>query len=132
MLKSRRTGDPVVQILPNGVDVAKWAPSEIKKTDTDVAGQNIIAAPWQTPDPNRVRIVATQRLEVRKRTIPLLRAVARARELVPAGTKLELLIVGTGSQDGAVKRWIERNSAGHWVKQAGGDTPRALTAPSSH
>ncbi len=127
MLKSRRTGDPVVQILPNGVDVAKWAPSEIKKTDTDVAGKNIIAAPWQTPDPNRVRIVATQRLEVRKRTIPLLRAVARARELVPAGTKLELLIVGTGSQDGAVKRWIERNSAGHWVKQAGQLTRDQLT-----
>src|SRR5690625_390012 len=119
MLHTRRSKSAQVNALPNGIDLGRWAASIIEKRNTHLAKGTVIAPQWQHPDPKRIRIVATQRLEVRKRTLPLLRAAARAREMLPAGTKLELLIVGEGSQDGAVNRWISRNKAGGWVARAG-------------
>lgn len=119
MLNTRRASDAVVSTLPNGVDLGDWAPSLIRKRESEQTVASSIAPQWEVPDPKRLRIIATQRLEVRKRTLPLLRAVARAQKLTPGDIKLELLIVGTGSQDAAVKRWIKRHNAVHWVKQAG-------------
>jgi len=116
MLTTRRAPAPVVTTLPNGIDLASWVPSKIADSPLNKDG---IMASWQAPEPRRLRVVATQRLEIRKRTIPLLRALARARQMVPAGVQIELLIAGTGSQDRAVNRWIKRNQAGGWVTRAG-------------
>lgn len=81
-----------VGVLPNGLDLAAWAP-----------------APGTTPRAadGVLRLVATQRVAPRKRTRTLVRTLAAARTVLGDGA-VELTIAGDGPDLGRVRREAER------------------------
>ncbi|GMA32218.1 glycosyltransferase family 4 protein [Litorihabitans aurantiacus] len=79
-----------VGVLPNGLDVAAWAPAGEARADDGV-----------------LRLVATQRVAPRKRTRTLVRTLAGAREVLGSGA-VELSIAGDGPDVAAVRREAER------------------------
>jgi len=93
--------DVHVAILPNGIDADEW---------------RIHAAPRH---PNRVVIATVGRLAERKRPRQLLKILRRAREMVPATVRLELIMVGDGPLRRALERTIRRHDMGNWVRLLG-------------
>jgi len=91
-----------VEVLPNGLDMATWAP----------AG----------PDPGRssgpLHLVATMRLVPRKRTLPLVRMVARAAERLPPD-RVRLTVIGSGPSEGRVRAAVTRLGMERQVTLAG-------------
>jgi glycogen synthase len=87
-------GDVEVSVLPNGVDVEAWraAPAPSSLDEGGVPGE--------------VCLVSAMRLTRRKRPLPLVRMVARARAQVPAGIPLRLVVLG----DGPARRSMERQA----------------------
>jgi glycosyltransferase involved in cell wall biosynthesis len=90
-----------VAILPNGVDAGAWHTS---------------VTPTQS---SRVVIATVGRLAERKRPRQLLRMVREAREMVPPGIEIELVIVGDGPLRAALQRSIRRHGMSNWVHLIG-------------
>jgi len=93
-----------VSVLPNGIDVERWKP---------LAGKKI------RPQADGLRVVSAMRLAARKRPIPLLRSMARVRELVPAEVPLRLDIIGEGPDRGRLERFVALHAMGEWVSLPG-------------
>lgn len=99
-----------VRVLPNGINVAEWAPP-MPRTRT----------------PGRpVRIVAAMRLAARKRPKAVLDVVARARELLPSGTPLQLDLLGEGPQRGRLERYVSARGLAGVVRLPGRATREGL------
>lgn len=92
-----------VAVLPNGIDVAQWAPS----------------APLRVPSGRIVQVVSAMRLARRKRPAELVTAVGTARTTLAAGgVDLRLTILGDGPQRGSVER-AARAFGGDWLSLPG-------------
>lgn len=88
-----------VAVLPNGIDVAHWAPAE----------------PLRVPTGAVVEVVSAMRLARRKRPVELVRASGAARaELALQGVDLRLTILGEGPQ----RRFVE-TAGGDWLSLPG-------------
>jgi glycosyltransferase involved in cell wall biosynthesis len=86
-----------VKVLPNGIDVARWAaPAGAPARHADDGTQGI-------------RLVSAMRLAGRKRPLQLLRVVRRVRELAGAAVPLHLDVLGEGPQRGRLERYVARN-----------------------
>lgn len=90
-----------VVILPNGINPALWR------------------VPRRPTNPRRLQIVSVMRLMPRKRPMHLLRVLAEIRRRVPASTELTAVIIGTGPEQPAMERYIERHGMRGWVQLAG-------------
>lgn len=97
--------DARVAILPNGIDAEAWR---------NHGGPR---------HPNRVVIATVGRLAERKRPRQLLSIVRRAREMVPATVRIELVVVGDGPLRQALQRTIHRHNMFDWA---------SLLGPASH
>jgi glycosyltransferase involved in cell wall biosynthesis len=83
-----------VTVLPNGIDVARWAP----RPD----------APAR-PSGDGVRLVSAMRLAGRKRPQHLLHVVRRVRELTGDAVPVQLEVLGEGPQRGRLERYVARH-----------------------
>ena len=95
----------IVNVLSNGIDVDLWAPS-VGSVSARGSGDG-------------VRVVSAMRLASRKRPLPLLRTMARVRELVPAATGIRLDVFGDGPDRGRLERFITAHDMGSWVRMPG-------------
>ena len=96
----RLVGDAVsVGVLPNGIDVARWA------------------APARAGAPRPLRLVTAMRLAARKRPAALVELVARAEAAAGAGS-LTLTILGEGPERAKVERLLRERDLG-WVSLPG-------------
>ena len=102
----------LVTVLPNGIDVEKWA-----------------LAPGQIPlrEPgDSVRVVSAMRLAARKRPLPFLRTMARVRSLVPPDIGIRVEIFGDGPDLGRLRRFVVAHDMGGWVRLRGRVTRQEL------
>jgi glycosyltransferase involved in cell wall biosynthesis len=90
-----------VVILPNGIDPSVWR------------------VPPRPTDPRRLQIVSVMRLMPRKRPMHLLRVLADIRRRLPAETELKAVIIGTGPEQPAMERFLDRHDMRSWVELAG-------------
>ena len=102
----------IVNVLSNGIDVDLWAPS-VGSVSARGSGDG-------------VRVVSAMRLASRKRPLPLLRTMARVRELVPAATGIRLDVFGDGPDRGRLERFIAAHDMGSWVRMPGRVTRQEL------
>jgi glycogen(starch) synthase len=102
----------VINVLSNGIDVDSWATSV-----------NLRAGRVQG---DGVRVVSAMRLAARKRSLPLLRIMARVRALVPADIEIGLEIFGEGPDRGRLERFIASHDMGGWVRLPGRVTRQEL------
>ncbi len=93
-----------VRVLPNGIDVARWAAPT--------------GAPARRAD-DGIQMVSAMRLAGRKRPLQLLRVVRRVRELAGAAVPLHLDVLGEGPQRGRLERYVARNGLGSVVALPG-------------
>jgi glycosyltransferase involved in cell wall biosynthesis len=98
--------DGPVAVLPNGIDVSAWWPHILR------------------PDDGVIRFVTAMRLAARKRPMPLLRIMRRARDLVPAGAPMHLEILGDGPDRRRIERFLREHGMTSWVSLPG-RVPRA-------
>ena len=104
----------IVNVLSNGIDVDRWA------TPTEQAS---VREPG-----DGIRVVSAMRLAARKRPLPLLRIMARVRELVPAETGIRLEIFGDGPDRSRLERFVAAHGMGGWVRLPGRVTREELRA----
>ena len=97
--------DRVVHVLSNGIDVDRWATSA-HQTPVHEVGSDI-------------RVVSAMRLAARKRPMPLLRIMARVRELVSADIGIRLEILGEGPDRRRLERFVGSHDMGGWVHLPG-------------
>ena len=90
-----------VDVVPNGIDLTAWAHVE------------------RVRQPGRLRVISVMRLAPRKRPLALLRILRTAAAGMPAGTKLEAVVVGDGPQAGAMRRFLRRHDLDELVTLAG-------------
>jgi glycogen(starch) synthase len=95
----------VVKVLPNGIDVDRWAAPE--------------HAPSGRAAGEAVRVVSAMRLATRKRPMSLLRTMARVRALVPADIGIRLEILGEGPGRARLERFVAAHDMGGWVSLPG-------------
>lgn len=93
-------GHPVL-VLPNGTDPADW---RVRRADRD---------------PDQVVLVGVMRLSARKRPLPLLRMLRRARSVLSPAVGLRAVIVGEGRQRPALERYLRRHRMAGWVELPG-------------
>lgn len=96
-----------VDVVPNGIDVATWAPP---------AGEAVSRASGAPQAP--LHLVATMRLAPRKRAVPLVDVVAAAAARLPAGA-LRLTLVGDGPARDAVRARVASTGLGDVVDLRG-------------
>jgi len=102
----------IVNVLCNGIDVDRWAlPPE----------QVSVRQPGES-----IRVVSAMRLAARKRPLPLLRTMARVRELAPADTGIRLEIFGDGPDRSRLERFVAAHDMGSWVRLPGRVTREEL------
>lgn len=89
-------GGATVGVLPNGIDVATWAPAEGALTGE-------VTQPGQT-----VRVAAAMRLARRKRPGDLVSVVAEAVARLPEGRRLQVDVFGDGPQRAHLQSRIEQ------------------------
>ena len=107
----RVLGDGVpVSIVPNAVDVDWWRAGCERPDDTGARGGEVV-------------VISLMRMAARKRPVPLLRAMRRARDLVDPAVRMRLVIGGDGPQQARVRRLVGRWGMSDWV-----DLPGRLTA----
>lgn len=92
--------DPVA-VVPNGVDPTAW---------------HVLTRPRS---PERVVVVSTMRLSVRKRPRALVRTMAEVRAALPSSVALELVIIGDGPQRSRLEREIARLGIADWTTITG-------------
>jgi glycosyltransferase involved in cell wall biosynthesis len=95
-----------VLVLPNGIDAARW---RIERSPRD---------------PGRVVVAGVMRLAARKRPLPLLRMLRRARAQLPSTVDLRAVVVGEGRQRPVLERYLRRHRMTGWVELPG-RLPRA-------
>lgn len=93
-----------VEVLPNGIDVARWAPPT-----GDTGGR--------TGGP--VRLVTAMRLAARKRPMALLHLMIRLRQTSPAMEGARLHVVGDGPMRARMERAVRRHGLSEVVELAG-------------
>ncbi|HET7310623.1 MAG TPA: glycosyltransferase family 4 protein [Mycobacteriales bacterium] len=94
-----------VDVVPNGIDPTAW-PHRARN-----------------PEPGRLRVISVMRLAPRKRPVALLRILRAAAASLPAGVRLEAVVVGDGPQAPAMRRYIARHGM-HDVVSLVGHQPR--------
>ncbi len=87
--------------LPNGIDPSLWRVGH------------------RPTNPQRLQIVSVMRLAPRKRPVHLLRILAEIRRRVPAAIELRAVIIGTGPEQAAMERFLDRHRMRDWVELAG-------------
>lgn len=99
-----------VEILPNAIVPEDW--------------------PRCVPDPvpGVLRLVATARLQRRKRVEALVKVVSRVRRLVASTTDVTLDILGDGPERGALEKRIRREGVEEAVRLLGGGDAHAVRA----
>jgi glycosyltransferase involved in cell wall biosynthesis len=107
-----------VEVLPNGIDVATWAPPENAATPER-------ATP---PEGEVVRVVAAMRFARRKRPAAVLEIARAARDLVPPGVGLQLDLFGDGPERRRLERFVDRHEMAGWVSMPGRVTREELRA----
>ena len=95
----------LVNVLPNGIDVDRWATPADQMPKREAGGG--------------IRVVSAMRLAARKRPMPLLRTMARVRALVPADIGISLEILGEGPDRGRLERFVAAHDMGGWVHLPG-------------
>ncbi|MDQ6715582.1 MAG: glycosyltransferase, partial [Actinomycetota bacterium] len=90
-----------VTVVPNGIDVDAWRPREPRA----------VGGP--------VRVVTAMRLAPRKRPVPLLDVVRRARERIPTQVAMRLEILGEGPERARVERYVAGHGMSGWVSLPG-------------
>ncbi len=95
-----------VDVLPNGVDLDRWAPHG----DPERADRPGERGP--------LRLVATMRLAPRKRAVPLVRAVAEAARRLPPD-RLRLTVLGSGPARASVQAAVADSGLEHLVELRG-------------
>jgi glycosyltransferase involved in cell wall biosynthesis len=100
-----------VEVLPNGIDVATWAPP-----DRAAAPEGV------------VRVVAAMRFARRKRPAAVLEIARAARDLVPAEVGMQLDLFGDGPERGRLQRFVDRHEMAGWVSMPGRATREELRA----
>ena len=93
--------DVPVHVLPNAVDAAEWRVTPVPR------------------DRDHVVIVAVNRLAMRKRPLPLLRSLRRARSEVDDSVRMSAVIVGDGPQRATLERAVARGGMADWVHVPG-------------
>jgi glycosyltransferase involved in cell wall biosynthesis len=106
--------DAVVSVLSNGIDLDRWAPPPPLPP---LPGDERPRA--STEGSEGVKVVSAMRLAARKRPLPLLRTMARVRELVPADTRISLEIFGDGPDRGRLERFVAAHDMSGWVSLPG-------------
>ncbi|MCE1180263.1 MAG: glycosyltransferase family 4 protein [Micrococcales bacterium] len=91
-----------IQVLPNGIDAARWA-----------RPQGRPRRPGDT-----LRVVTAMRLATRKRPKAVVEILRRTRELVPGDIGLELELFGEGPERRRVQRYLDRHHM-DWVSLPG-------------
>ncbi len=99
-----------VSVLPNGIDVAAWTPPRVASGD------------------GTVRIVTAMRLARRKRPVPFMRVLRRARALVPAEIPITVEVLGEGPDRSQVERYLAEHDMTGWVSLPGRVTRDDLRA----
>lgn len=92
-----------VAVMPNGLDLAEWAPG---------------ADDAERDDAGPLRLVATMRLAPRKRAVPLIDTVAAAAAALPAGA-LSLELIGSGPALAQVRQRVVWHGLGPVVRLRG-------------
>ena len=90
-----------VNVLPNGIDVGRWATAQEQEPAREAS--------------DGILVVSAMRLAARKRPLPLLRTIARVRELVPADIGIRLVIFGDGPDRGRLERFVAAHDMAGWV-----------------
>jgi glycosyltransferase involved in cell wall biosynthesis len=109
----RIVGDAdTVTVLPNGIDVAQWAPAPDPGAE---AARAAAAGPAAAP----VQVVSAMRLAARKRPLALLRTMRRVREALPEGVGLRLLVLGDGPSRRGMERYVAAHEMAGWVSMPG-------------
>lgn len=110
-----------VLVVPNGLSVADWR----RAATADGAASPSVAP---LPPAGPLRLVATQRLAARKRTIPLVQAVAAVhRRLGGSAPRVHLTLIGSGPEERQVRALVDRLGLRGVVTLAG-QVPRAELA----
>jgi glycosyltransferase involved in cell wall biosynthesis len=97
-----------VVVVPNGIEPADWRVDPVPR------------------DPADVRLVAVMRLAARKRPLPLLRALARARRRLDPAVTLSLTVAGDGPARGRMQRYVHRHGLGEVVRLPGRLAPERV------
>jgi phosphatidylinositol alpha 1,6-mannosyltransferase len=95
-------GDRPVLVLPNGIEPDDWS-----------------TAVHQPAGDRPLTVVSVLRMSRRKRPVPLVRALAAVRELVPPDQRLRAVLVGAGPQTRAVLSEARRLRVDGWVEVDG-------------
>jgi glycosyltransferase involved in cell wall biosynthesis len=107
-----------VAVVTNGLDVARWRPAGPVDVSRDTGGPLLV--------------VATQRLAPRKRSVPLVRAFARAVDALgpgpDGGRRARLTVIGSGPDEQTIRREVERLGVVDAVTMAGRIDRDALPA----
>jgi glycosyltransferase involved in cell wall biosynthesis len=90
----------VVHVVPNAVEACAWATEA------------------QSPHDGHLRIVSVGRLAARKRPLPLVRILHRARQMTPTHIRLSAVLVGDGPQRGRIERAAHRRGM-DWLQTPG-------------
>jgi glycogen synthase len=102
----------MVNVLPNGIDVDRWATPAGQGPARESGGG--------------VRVVSAMRLAARKRPLPLLRTMARVRALVPADIGIRLELFGDGPDRRRLERFVAAHDMAGWVLLPGRVTRQEL------
>ena len=90
-----------VAVVPNGIDVDGWQLEPAQRDEYEIV------------------VVAVTRLAVRKRGLALLRALRRARRLLPSDVRIRAVIVGDGSQRWILRGWNRLLGSDAWIELPG-------------
>ena len=115
----KQTGVPVT-VVPNGLDPHEWAP-EVRVTPSGDTGPT-------TGSRAVVHAVATMRLSVRKRPLPLLAMVDAAQQRLGTDATLRLSVFGDGKLMPRMRRYLSRHGMQDTVTLAGRVDRDALKA----
>lgn len=95
-LGDRRT----VEVLPNGINPSAWVP------------------PGPPPAGGPVRVMTAIRFARRKRPLAVIATARRLRELLP-DSELEVEVAGDGPLLAPLRRLVDREGLGHWLRLPG-------------
>jgi glycosyltransferase involved in cell wall biosynthesis len=93
--------DGEISVLPNGIEPHDWTVEPLPR------------------DEREVLVVSVLRLASRKRPVPLLRIVRRARKMLPPGVRLRVVLVGEGPLRARLERLVRRYGLEDCVELAG-------------
>ncbi|MPV38655.1 glycosyltransferase family 4 protein [Georgenia subflava] len=118
-----------VLVVPNGLDVAAWAPSttdgaapgHVPQSTTGDGAASVV--PGQLPPSTPLRVVATQRLAPRKRAVPLVRIIGSVHDRLGRDAdgrpRVHLELIGSGPAEAAVRAEVARSGLTDVVEPVG-------------